>query len=165
MNAGIMVLDALRVAGVACEGVATLEPGREAEPGWFVVTRPGGQRFRLDGVPGGQQALATSTVQGLDLSAGALQTAELTALRAAAAGFVDALDAQHKLDRAMLLVVLDENNALRQWIMAFKAAVAAAGTLAALKTSVAALPNLPDRDASQIRPAVKAKLNNGDADS
>jgi len=90
----------------------------------------------------------------------------LDALRARAAALIDQFqDAQAVKDRAILLVVLDELNALRQWVTDFKAAVAAATSLANLQARVAATNNLPQRTANQIRPAVQGKMTDGSADS
>ena len=58
------------------------------------------------------------------------------------------------LERAFAELVKDEFNALRDWLTSFKAAVAGAGTLAALKTSVAALPNTPARTTAQLKTAL-----------
>jgi len=69
-----------------------------------------------------------------------------------------------KLIRAVLLTILDENNILRQWIEAFKAQTALAGTLADLKSRIAALPAMPDRTVAQGKTAVQNKLNAGPAD-
>ena len=71
---------------------------------------------------------------------------------------------QQKLIRAILLVLLDENNVTRQWITSFKVAVAAATSLADLKARVAALPNMPDRTVLQAKNAVQDKLNSGSSD-
>lgn len=68
------------------------------------------------------------------------------------------------LIRAEALVILDEINLLRDWITQFMAATAAATSLADFKTRVAALPSVPQRNASQIRTAIKSKINAGDAD-
>lgn len=59
---------------------------------------------------------------------------------------------------ALALLSLDELNGLRQWIAGFKIAVAAATSLADLKTRVAALPNTPDRTRRQLLDAVRARL-------
>ncbi len=67
--------------------------------------------------------------------------------------------------RAAALLMMDELNAVRQWITDFKAAVAAATTLADLKTRVAALVNLPQRNALQIKPALATRVNTPDADA
>lgn len=59
--------------------------------------------------------------------------------------------------KAAFLATLDELNLLRDWITAFKAAVAAATSLANLQTRVAALPNTPDRTVPQAIQAVRDK--------
>lgn len=73
-------------------------------------------------------------------------------------------DSQAVLMRAILLVLLDENNVTRGWIADFKTAVAASTSLADLKTRVAALPAMPDRTAAQFKTAVQNKINAGAAD-
>lgn len=83
---------------------------------------------------------------------------------AAAARVQDAISESALRDRAVVLAALDEINVLRSWIEGFKAAVAAAGTLAALKTAVAELPSLPERSATAARNAVVSKINSGGAD-
>ena len=81
----------------------------------------------------------------------------------------EALDRQaaeyEALLRALALVTLYETNLLREWITAFKAATAAATNLANLQTRVAATPNAPERTAQQLRAAIMAKIDAGDADS
>jgi hypothetical protein len=66
-----------------------------------------------------------------------------------------------KVDRAIAAVLVDENNILRTWTRDLKTAVAAAATLAALKTGVAALSTLNDRTLAQARTAVKDKITSG----
>ena len=66
--------------------------------------------------------------------------------------------------RGTLLVAVDEINLLRQWLVAFKAEVAAATSLADLKTRVATLPNMPDRTVAQARNAIHAKIDAGEVD-
>lgn len=84
----------------------------------------------------------------------------------AAALAITGLDPTTTLQRAAALVIMDELNNLRQWITAFKAAVAGAGvtSIATLKTAVAGTPNTPDRNASQIQTAIQGKINAGTAD-
>lgn len=72
---------------------------------------------------------------------------------------------QAALLRAVVLVTLDEINALRQWVTSFKAAVAASTSLVNLQTRVAALSSTPDRTPTQARAAIKSHLDAGDADS
>lgn len=59
--------------------------------------------------------------------------------------------------KTMLALLAAENNALRSWLTQFKAVVAAAGSLAALKTGVAGLPALPQRTKPQVIAAYKAE--------
>jgi hypothetical protein len=66
--------------------------------------------------------------------------------------------------RALTMILLDELNDLRQWTVAFKAQVAAASTLADLKTRVATLATLSDRTIAQAKTAYANKVNAGTAD-
>lgn len=83
---------------------------------------------------------------------------------AASDAVVNEPHAVYKGLRGAAAVLVDEINALRQWEMSFKAAVAAATSLADLKTSVAALPNLPDRTLAQAKSAIQTKITTGVAD-
>ena len=60
---------------------------------------------------------------------------------------------------ALALATLDAINELRQWDAALKTATAGAGTFAAFKTAVAALPATPDRTRTQLIAAVRSKLS------
>lgn len=62
---------------------------------------------------------------------------------------------------ALALITLSEVNLLRGWLASFKAQVAAASSLADLKTRVAALPDMPDRTTQQLVQAVRAKMIDG----
>lgn len=94
-----------------------------------------------------------------------LLAAKLVDWRARAkAALQGVVDQSARIDRGIALATMDEINSLRQWITSFKAAVAAATTLADLKTRVAALGNLPDRTPSQVKSAVVAKIDDGSAD-
>ncbi len=68
------------------------------------------------------------------------------------------------LMRSVIAVAIDEINTLRQWLAAFKIEVAAASSLADLKTRVATLPSTPDRTLSQAKTAIQNKINSGAAD-
>lgn len=85
--------------------------------------------------------------------------------RAPASAQLDTRDPTGALIRAVAGVTMDELNAIRQWIEAFKAQVALATTLADLKTRVAALPAMPDRTLTQARTAIQAKITAGAVDS
>lgn len=65
-------------------------------------------------------------------------------------------------ERAAALLMMDEINLLRQWIMSFKVELAAATSLANFQSRVAGLPNLPDRTASQIKPAIRNRIDSPD---
>jgi len=82
----------------------------------------------------------------------------------ARAAIAAATDSDTEVKRAMAAVLIDEINALREWVEAFKAAVAAATTLADLKTRVAALPAMPDRTLQQAVTAIQNKITSGSAD-
>lgn len=84
--------------------------------------------------------------------------------RAVAKAIADITGANGVQWRALALILIDEINTLRQWEVSLKTAVANAGTLAALKTNVAALPNLADRTLAQLKGAYQAKIDGGNAD-
>ncbi len=69
-----------------------------------------------------------------------------------------------KTARALTAILVDELNSVRQWLAAFKVEVAAATTLADLKTRVASLPAMPDRTLAQAKTAVTNKINAGTVD-
>ncbi len=75
--------------------------------------------------------------------------------------FMLALDSNSRAYRAVAAIMVDEINALREWIVSFKAQVAAASSLADLKTRVAGLPDLPDRTLAQAKAAFISKVNAG----
>ena len=77
----------------------------------------------------------------------------------------DAEDRTSVVLRAVTLLLMEENNAQRAAINAILDAVDGAASLAALKTSVAAIQDLPERNAGQLRTAIKNKISAGDADS
>lgn len=84
--------------------------------------------------------------------------------RAAAKSLSQLADALPAALRAVLLVAVDEINLLRARLRAQDAAVAAATTLADLKTRWAVLANVPDRTAAQAKQAILDKLDSGGAD-
>jgi hypothetical protein len=89
----------------------------------------------------------------------------LTAQRAEAIDiFANQPYALSKLNRAVDLVMMDEINLIREWLMSFKSATAAATTLATFQSGVAALPSMPDRTPVQAKTAVQNKVNSGAVD-
>lgn len=57
--------EALRAAGLPGD-CAVLRPDRVAEAGWVVVTAPGGQRVRVDGISSEQTPTAQGVVNAFD---------------------------------------------------------------------------------------------------
>lgn len=96
--------------------------------------------------------------------AAAAALALLTKIRTEAAELLAATDRTARALRAVALTALDEINALRDWITQFKAATAAATSLANLQTRVAALANVPQRTAAQLKSALSAKAQAADSD-
>lgn len=91
--------------------------------------------------------------------------AERSDLRATARNFLlNDPRPEMKALRGLALVVLDENNLMREWIESFKAATAAATSLANLQARVAALLAMPDRTRNQLLTAITAKITDGSAD-
>jgi hypothetical protein len=113
--------------------------------------------------PSNLQASAQATINAFDGSQGAYDTwvATVTSAQKEAVTFMQRQDGTSKAYRAVAALAVDEINTLRQWIVAFKVEVAAAATLADLKTRVAALPNLPDRTLAQAKAAFINKVNSG----
>ncbi len=89
---------------------------------------------------------------------------DIQELREEAAALFSAMEREGQALRGLALVTMDEVNILRSWVAQFKAAVNLASSLADLKTRVAALPNVPQRTASDIKPAIVTKINSADAD-
>lgn len=109
---------------------------------------------------GNPQISEMTQVEKDQVDAALLQAARVRA-RAQAVRLIDAVAANPLLMRAIADIVKDEINNLRHWDMNLKTAVAAATTLANLKTGVAALPNLPDRTFEDLRTAIINKINSG----
>jgi hypothetical protein len=112
-----------------------------------------------------QQAAGQNAVNTFDWTDVAHAAWELTKDRAEATADLNDLAAPNKLLRALLLVLLDELNNIREWLVSFQNQVALATTLADLKTRVATLPAMPDRTAAQARTAIGNKISSGAADS
>ncbi len=82
----------------------------------------------------------------------------VAAIRAEAKKIIDEMRADGLTQRAAAKVMVDEINLLRSWITDFKVQVAAASSLADLKTRVAALPAVPARTLTQFKTAIKAEI-------
>lgn len=89
-----------------------------------------------------------------------VDTARLAKLRLQAKTLIDTSnDDSVERDKAIAFAVLDGVNNLRAWLVDFKAATAAATSLATLKTNVAAFPNLPEVTRQQMLDGIKSKLS------
>ena len=92
----------------------------------------------------------------------AARQAEAAAAEAAQAAALLALESEldnaERITKGLALTILDELNRIASRMRAFDTAVQAASTLQGLKTLVAALPDIPDRTAAQLKAAVKAKV-------
>lgn len=95
-----------------------------------------------------------------------LTSVEITNLQRSTAIEQIAIDpnAPSKALRAILLVIMDELNILRQRENDRSADIAAATSLADLKTRWATRPLLSDRVGTQIKTAVQNKINSGVSD-
>ena len=94
----------------------------------------------------------------------AIALATLTANRTYANSIDDLTNGEGIQWRALVMILLDELNTIRQWTVSFKTEVAAATNLADLKTRVATLSTLSDRTIAQAKTAYTNKINNGTAD-
>ena len=83
---------------------------------------------------------------------------DLAALEASRDSIVQQLDQQEDILRAFAGLLVDELNAHTARTNALLDAIDAANTLAALKTAAAGIANLPIRDLSQLRQAIRNKI-------
>ena len=94
-----------------------------------------------------------------------IDAAKALKYRIAAKLSLAATKAEAAVDRALLLIVLDEFNLHSAKTNAILTAIDNAATLAALKTAVAAIADLPTRTVGQLRTAIQNKIDAGDADT
>lgn len=66
--------------------------------------------------------------------------------------------------RAVADITKDELNLLRQWLQDFKAVVAGSNNLGQFAAGVAGLPDTPDRTLSQLRNAIRSRIDAGGVD-
>lgn len=93
-----------------------------------------------------------------------LPAANLQKLYAQAKVLLTADDPISKKEKALLLVILDEFNAHASKINAILTAIDGAASFAAMKTAIAAIVDYPQRTPAQIKTAVAAKIDAGQAD-
>lgn len=84
--------------------------------------------------------------------------------RLGAMNILNSPESQSKAIRAFADIVKDEVNIVRQWMMSYKAEVAAATSLTNLQTRVAGLPNLSDRTLDQLKTAIINRISSGSVD-
>ncbi len=113
--------------------------------------------------PGNLQSTAQPFINVFDGSQAAHDAwaARVTDYQARTLVYMFGPDPDARAYRTVVAIAIDEINILREWIVAFKAATAAASSLANLQTRVAALPDLPDRTLAQAKSAFIAKVNSG----
>ncbi len=154
--------DALRAAAPGVTGACVLPPAYPEPPGWFVADTPYG-RVRVDGtLTPAEQAAATVAAQAFDPSPPAEAGRVVARARALALALIDRLDDRLGVAlRAVALTVLDEVNALRARDRDRAADVAAATSLADLKSRWAARAQLDDRTKAQAKAQVQGHLPDG----
>ncbi len=140
--------DSLQNAGISVDGISgVISP-------WNPAT--------VSVQPSNLQAAAQATINAFDGSQAAQDAWNLIPQdQKGAVRLINLLDAYARSYRATAALTVDEINTLREWIVSFQAAVAAASSLANLQSRVAALPNLPDRTLVQAKNAFIAKVNSG----
>ena len=112
-----------------------------------------------------QRTAAQAALAAFDWSQAAHNSWLLAKQRSAAVAALNASrDEAIMAARAVTLAALDEVNALRAWITAFKASVAASSSLSDMKTRVAATSSMPARTKTQLRTVIKTAINNGSTD-
>lgn len=144
-------------------GGSTFAPAGSVNDGEFTYHVRAEGTIRLDwevAPTAGQITTANTVVQNYDASA----AADLAYERSLAAGLVVNTERLYRVLRGILLAAIDEINLLRQRDRDRAADVAAATSLADLKTRWAARAALTDRTAAQAKTAVVNKINSGDAD-
>ena len=145
----------------------TTNPRFETSPdvllaaGWRIETAQPGA------IASGYERLSVTWIQDPDNPQGAVpaytdtliatRIAAEAATTAASITFQSQLDNAERIVKGLGLTILDEINLLRQWTTDYKAVVAAATTLADLKTRVASMPALTQRTVAQLKDAVLTK--------
>lgn len=112
----------------------------------------------------GNPQVREMTVQEKAAVDAAILAAQIAANRTGAINNITFGSPEFVLLRGILLLIMDELNILRDWVTRYKAQVAAATSLANLQTRVASLPDVPQRTNQQLRTAIIAIINNGQAD-
>ncbi len=141
---------ALRAAGIPIDGVSGSEGSVRVD---YQASATAPQRTQGDAI-----------VAAFDWSAAADDTfsarqAKTTAGSIFDAGALKSADAQGRALIALVLLILDEFNAHSTQTTNMLAAIAAAASLADLKTRMALVNNIPQRTQAQLIAAIKTKIS------
>lgn len=110
----------------------------------------------VEGVPNRYWIITGDVVS--EMSTGEKAIVDLALLEARRDSIIARLDELEALDRQLVIMEVCEFNKLRQWLVNFQAAVAAAGNLGQLQASVAALPTLNDITFAQVKAQLRDSL-------
>lgn len=110
-----------------------------------------------------QIAAANAIASAADISPAGLAAIELQMNQVAASPQFESVRTESVVLRAIVSILIDEINTLRQAIVARDAVVAGASSLTNLKTGWAAVPTLPNRTLSQAKTAIEDKISSGAA--
>lgn len=89
-------------------------------------------------------------------------TSAIASAKASADAAIDGLDGYQL--RAVAKLMIDEINVLRTWLRDFQSVIAAANNLSDVKTGVASLSGVPDRNLAQAKAAYKTLISGTDLD-
>jgi hypothetical protein len=111
-----------------------------------------------------QQADAQAALAAFDWSQSAHEEWLNLQNRATASAKLDLVNAEAKALRGLVSVLIDELNAIRQWLTSLKTATNASTNYATLKSGILALSNTPDRTLAQAKAAIQNAINGGGVD-
>lgn len=138
-----------------------LQPGQQSPDGSTSRLIPGTDWIVWAGPDG--SVFPAPAIENIDMTAEEIAAIQPDAVLAyEATSLLDLIDAERALVRSVALAALDELNAIRSWLVSFKAAVATAASLSQLKESVALLPDTPDRTRLQLRNVIRGHFINSD---
>jgi len=151
------------------EALQVLFPTARAENG------PGGRDYAIADDGSGPQIVYWNPALGTQptpaelaaVTQAQVDAARAVKRRATASAIFDRADGDGQILRAVVLTLVDEVNLLRQRLAAQDAVVAAATSLANLKSGWATMASarpVPGRTAAQAKGAIISKLNSGGAD-
>lgn len=123
-------------------------------PPWIIITRA---QFDLwSTIPQQYREWTGTAVE--EMTGPEKVAVDLAALEASRDSIVQQLDQQEDILRAFAGLLVDELNAHTERTNALLAAIDGAASLAALKTAVAGISDLPTRTLQQLRTAIRSKI-------